>query len=124
MTESICVRNHCGRCCGGEYGSCGGVALLSDGEVEILLDLMQYSFLPVASDDHDKPVYRESTARSEADYAAILLDMQKRGLIRIDYDIPLSNYKYQFYSDCRHHGSMVLTSFGQDMTEQVWIHGR
>ena len=123
MTESICERNHCGRCCGGEYGSCGGVALLSDGEVEILLDLMQYSFLPVASDDHGKPVYRESTARSEADYAVILLDMQKRGLIRIDYDIPLSNYEYRLYSDCSHFGSIALTRHGQGVAAQIEIQG-
>ena len=122
--DITCTGRHCGQCCGSLCGSCGNRISLSDAEIEILLELAQYSLLPVAANDHDPPVYRESSSRSEADYAATLLDMQKKGLIRIDYDIPLSNYKYQFYSDCRHHGSMVLTSFGQDMTEQVWIHGR
>ena len=122
--DITCTGRHCGQCCGSLCGSYGNRIPLSDAEIEILLELAQYSFLPVASNDHDTPVFRESSSRSEADYAATLLDMQKKGLIRIDYDIPLSNYEYQLYSDCRHHGSMVLTSFGQDMTEQVWIHGR
>ena len=117
------IGRHCGQCCGSLCGSYGNRIPLSDAEIEILFDLSQYSFLPVASNDHDNPVYRESSSRTEADYAAALLDMQKKGLIKIDYDIPLSNYEYQLYSDCRHHGSMVLTMHGQNVAEQVEIQG-
>lgn len=123
MTESICERNHCGRCCGSMCESYSCTVPLSDGETEMLMELAQFSFLPVASDDHGKPVYRESTARSEADYAVILLDMQKRGLIRIDYDIPLSNYEYRLYSDCSHFGSIALTRHGQGVAAQIEIQG-
>jgi hypothetical protein len=123
--DITCTGRHCGQCCGSFCDSYDNKKFpLSDGEIEILLDLAQYSFLPVASNDHDIPVYRESSSRSEAEYAASLLDMQEKGLIRIDYDTPLLNYEYHLYPDCRHHGSMVLTSFGQDVAEQVWIQGQ
>ena len=121
--DITCTGRHCGQCCDSLCGSYGNRIPLSDAEIEILLELAQYSFLPVASNDHDTPVFRESSSRSEADYAAALLDMQKKGLIRMDYDIPFSNYDYRLYSDCSHFGSIALTRHGQGVADQVEIQG-
>ena len=96
---------------------------LPDGEIEMLLDLAQYSFLPVGSNDCGTPVYRECSDRSETDYTAIILGLQKNGLIRMDYDIPFSNYDYRLYSDCSHFGSIALTRHGQGVADQVEIQG-
>ena len=119
MTDNLCTGNHCGRCCGGICSGCGGSVLLSDGELEMLREFAQYPFLPVASDENGDPIYRESNTRSETDYASILSAMQKKGLIQINYDIPLPNYAYRLYHDCKHHGSMALTSLGQCVIDQI-----
>ena len=120
MSEKYCKGNQCGECCGGVCFESDGSISLSDGELEILMEFAQFSFLPVASDDrNDYPVYRESNIRSEYEYALILSGLQKKGMIHIDYNIPLLNYEYRCYSDCKNHGSMALTLLGQKVIDLI-----
>ena len=75
MADSHCAGNHCGRCCGGMCSGCSSSVLLSKDELEILEEFAQYSFLPVASDEDNNPVYRENNTKSETDYALVLSTM-------------------------------------------------
>ena len=81
--------------------------------------LINIPFLPVASDEGNNPVYRENNTKSETDYALVLSTMQKKGLIQINYDIPLLNYKYRNYHDCECLGSMALTTLGRYVIDQI-----
>ena len=119
MADSHCAGNHCGRCCGGMCSGCSSSVLLSKDELEILEEFAQYSFLPVASDEDNNPVYRENNTKSETDYALVLSTMQKKGLIQINYDIPLLNYKYRNYHDCECFWSMALTTLGRYVIDQI-----
>lgn len=107
---------HCGSC-----GGCGGELLLTERELALLRRFGETPFLPVAAAfDRKKPVYRED---GEQAYAASILGLAGKGLIRLDYDIPLENFRYEAYQDCPLHGSMALTGLGQDILEQVEILG-
>ena len=46
-----------------------------------------------------------------------------KGLLRLDYDIPLENFDYAAYRNYPLHGSMALTGHGQDILEQIEIQG-
>lgn len=119
MAENHCAGDHCGRCCRGICSGCGSSVSLSDGELEMLLEFAQFSFLPIASGENNNPIYREDNTRSEADYALILLGLERKRLIQINYDIPLLNYEYRNYRDCKGLGSMALTALGQYVIDQI-----
>ena len=46
-----------------------------------------------------------------------------KGLISLDYDIPLKNYDYAEYSAYPVHGSMALTARGQAALDAYEIQG-
>lgn len=111
----------CGDC--GNCGGCGSL-MLTEAELALLRRFGVTPFLPAAAAyDRKAPVYREDRDRPEAEYSAAILGLTAKGLIRLDYDIPLGNFDYAAYKACPLHGSMALTAWGQEVLEQIEIQG-
>ena len=106
----------CGNCCG-NCGGCGEM-LLAESEIAVLKTLCQIPFLPVARRADDMtPMYLEEDSYSPAEYSLTLQCLEKRGLISIDYDLPLKGWDYSAYKGFPVHGSFALTAKGQDVCE-------
>ena len=117
---------HCGGSCGGCSGcsGCGGAMELTRGEIDMLLKLGQIPFLPVARRMGDEnPVYLEDAERSVEEYGLILLCLEKRGLISLDYDKPLKSFDDAAYADYPIRGSFALTARGQQVVELLEMQG-
>ena len=113
----------CGSCCG-NCGGCGGAMELTAGEVRMLLKLGQIPFLPVARKmSDDIPVYLEDADETPEDYSLILQCLEKRGLISIDYDLPLSGFDDAAYAAYPIRGSFALTQRGQQVLEILEYQG-
>lgn len=111
----------CGNCCG-SCGSCGEM-VLSPGEVEMLRKLGQIPFLPaLRRRDDPTPYYWEDDDCSAEEYSLILQCLEKRGLISLDFDKPLSG-PYRNAEPCHLRGSFALTARGQQVLELIEIHG-
>lgn len=110
--------------CGGCGHDCGGPLLLGPVEVALLRRLGQTPFLPAAAAyDMKVPVYLEDLEWTSAEYSAAILGLCGKGLVRLDYDIPLKGFDYAAYQAYPLHGSMALTGRGQDVLEQIEIQG-
>ena len=113
----------CGSCCG-SCGSCGGAMELTAGEVKMLLRLGQIPFLPVARKmSDDIPVFLEDTEETADNYSLILQCLEKRGLISIDYDMPLAGFDPSAYAAYPIRGSFALTARGQQVVELLEYQG-
>ena len=113
----------CGSCCG-SCGSCGGAMELTAGEVKMLLRLGQIPFLPVARKmSDDIPVFLEDTEETAENYSLILQCLEKRGLISIDYDMPLAGFDASAYAAYPIRGSFALTARGQQVVELLEYQG-
>lgn len=111
----------CGNCCG---GSRGRELVLTPGEIAMLLRLAEIPFLPVARRrDAEEPVYLEERERTAAEYGEILSWLHLKGLISLDYDMPLSNFDYAAYAAYPVRGSMALTAAGQAAVELLETQG-
>ena len=116
--ENCGSRGNCGNC-----GN-GGALLLTPAELALLRRFGELPFLPAASAyDMKTPVYLEDQAWSGEEYSAAILGLAGKGLIRLDYDIPLERFDYGAYRAYPLHGSMALTGRGQDVLEQIEIQG-
>lgn len=117
---------HCkGSCtgCGGCSG-CNGAMELSSGEIEMLLTLSQIPFLPVSRAlGDDTPIYLEDDRLTPAEYSLILQCLEKRGLISIDYDMPLKGLCCPTYEGRQILGSFALTNKGQQVVELMEFSG-
>ena len=107
--------------CSGNCAHCGGCAgelVLSQPEVDLLNDLAENAFLPVARKAGDNaPIYREKEAETQEQYSLILICLEKKGLISIDFDQPLQGADMSAYRDCPIHGSIALTARGQEVLD-------
>ncbi len=114
---------HCGGCCS-PHGGCGETLALTAEELAMLRRFAQIPFLPMAGKSPEEaPVFLEDgEALAEADGTA-LLGLAGKGLIRLDWDIPLSNFGYEAYKDYPFHGSMALTARGLAAVELLEIQG-
>ena len=113
----------CGSCCGNCCG-CGGAMELTAGEVRMLLKLAQIPFLPVARKmSDDIPVYLEDADETPEDYSLILQCLEKRGLISIDYHLPLAGFDDTAYAAYPIRGSFALTQRGQQVLEILEYQG-
>ena len=112
----------CEKCCG-NCGLCGEL-VLAEGEISLLQKLGQIPFLPVArrADAFD-PVYLEDDVFSAAEYTNILLCLEKRGLISIDFDQPLKGAYSEAYAPYPIRGSFALTEKGQTVLDILEIQG-
>ena len=103
--------------CSGNCGGCGKVLELSQGEIDLLRALGQYSFLPVARKADDMtPIYREESDYTEAEYSLFIQLLEKKNLIYLDYT-PLKGAKMGRYPEYPVHGSMALTQRGQQVLD-------
>lgn len=117
MKEKQCgnCERHCDSC-----GACRPQITITPAEYDILMQFAITPFLPVAASWNLKtPIYLEDTAYTSEEYSAALTALHVKGLIRIDYDIPLCHFHYEAYRAYPMHGSMALTSRGQDVIEQL-----
>ena len=113
----------CGSCCG-NCGGCGGAMELAPSEIRMLLKLGQIPFLPVARKmSDDIPVYLEDHDETVEDYSLILQCLEKRGLISIDYDMPLAGFDATAYAAYPIRGSFALTQKGQQVVEILEYQG-
>lgn len=109
----------CGNCCG-SCGSCGDL-ILSEREIQFLQLLAQIPFLPTARKrDSMVPVYPEDPSQ-EATLA--LQCLEKRGLIQLDYDLPLKGFDYSAVPAFPVQGSFTLTARGQQVIDSMEIQG-
>lgn len=100
--------------CNGACGKCRGELVLTPKEAEILLLLAQAPFLPIARrPDWDLPAFREV----EGDGGAALVLLERKGLVRLDEDIPILNCDYAAYPECSIRGSVALTARGQQAVD-------
>ena len=109
---------NCGGCksCGG----CGSL-LLTREEIQMLEKFAQIPFLPVARRADDTvPVYLEEAG---GDPALVLACLEKKGLIDIDYHMPLTGFDYSAYARWPLHGSMALTDRGQEVLDTLQWQG-
>ena len=113
--------------CNGNCASCGGCArelVLTAWEVEMLRKLGQIPFLPVARKmSDDIPVFLEDTEETAENYSLILQCLEKRGLISIDYDMPLAGFDASAYAAYPIRGSFALTARGQQVVELLEYQG-
>ena len=107
--------------CSGNCGNCGGCAgelVLSQPEIDFLNDLAENAFLPVARSAGDNtPVYLEDDKNTKEQYSLILICLEKKGLISIDFDRPLSGADMSAYGGYPIHGSIALTARGQEVLD-------
>ena len=91
--------------------------------MELLKELGQYSFLPVARKADDMtPVYREEGAYTPEAYSVIIQLLEKKGLILLDYT-PLRGADMTRYTGYPVHGSMGLTQRGQEVLGLLELQG-
>ena len=113
--------------CSGNCGSCSGCAkelVITVWEIEMLQKLGQIPFLPVARRaDSMEPMYFEDSDYPAEEYSLILLCLEKRGLISIDYDLPLKGDYGSAYAGYPVRGSFALTAKGQEVTELLELLG-
>ena len=111
--------------CSGNCSACSGCArelVLTEKEINFLNLLAQYAFLPVARSMGELiPVYLEDGDREEM--SIILQMLEKKGLISLDYDKPLSGFDMSAYAAWPIHGSMALTERGQKVLELMEYQG-
>ncbi len=116
--DSCCNKN-CGGCSG-----CNGCLELTAEEISMLQTLAQFPFLPVARRaDSETPIYLEDTAYPQEHYSLILQLLEKKSLISIDYDHPLTGADMSAYKGYPVHGSMALTARGQLVIDKLNIEG-
>lgn len=108
----------CGGCCG-SCGGCDKAMVLAQEEIDLLLQLAQIPFLPVARRaDSDEPKCFEYGADT-----LVLQCLEKCGLISIDYDMPLKGGYSSDYDPYPVRGSFALTAKGQQVLEILEIQG-
>ena len=110
--------------CNGNCTSCGGCGReleLTREELGFLQALGEVAFLPVARNiDDPAPVFPENATER----ASLLLQcLEKKGLISLDYDLPLKGYSHPDYDRFPIRGSMALTQRGQRVLELVEYQG-
>lgn len=113
--------------CGGNCpscGGCGGALFLTLGEIAMLRRLGQIPFLPIARRiDTVDPVYLEDTDKSVTEYGLILMCLEKKGLISLDFDRPLAGFDDSAYAAYPIRGSMALTARGQSVLDLLELQG-
>lgn len=108
---------HCNGNCG-QCGGCAGELVLSQPEIDMLYDLAQNAFLPVARSAGDNtPIYLEKKDQTREQYSLILICLEKKGLISIDFDKPLQGADMTAYQAYPIYGSFALTARGQEVVD-------
>ena len=112
----------CGNC--SDCGKCDNALTLTEAELYLLQKLSQIPFLPVARKaDSVDPIYLEEENFTVAQYSLILLSMEKKGLITLDYDLPIQGFQNEKYAPYPIVGSFALTARGQQVLELLDYQG-
>ncbi len=117
--------NSCTGCKGscGDCGGCGSSLTLTQGEMDMLRTLGQYSFLPYGRKADDMtPIYREENDYTEEEYSLILQLLETKQLILLE-STPLVGADMSAYKDLPVHGSIGLTQRGQAVLELLDLQG-
>ncbi len=112
----------CKNCSGscGDCSRCGAQLMLGPDEVSVLEQFAQTPFLPVARKRDDMtPVYREDDRFPQETYSILLMLLERKGLISIDYDAPLRGADMSAYEGYPVLGSMALTARGQEVLDTL-----
>ena len=113
--------------CSGNCSACSGCArelVLTRQEIGFLHTLGQIPFLPVARKMGDlTPVYLEEGIEKQEEYALLLQCLEKKGLISLDYDMPIRGVNMDLYGAYPIRGSMALTQRGQQVLELLEYQG-
>ena len=113
------MQQTCGNC-GGSCGGCAGVLELTEEELLLLGRFAQIPVWPVARRaDTETPVCLEEDAMRPELLSALAV----KGLIQLDFDLPLTGFDYSAYDACPHKGSMALTAAGQRVIELLDVQG-
>ena len=116
-----CTHN-CSSC--GHCRNCGHCLTLNEAELYILQKLGQIPFLPVARRaDSADPVYLEDRNYPVEEYSLVLQSLEKKGLITLDYDIPIKGFRSPDYSCYPIVGSFALSARGQHVLELLDLQG-
>ncbi len=90
----------------------------------MLTRFAEVPFLPVARrKDSRSPIFLEDADKTAEEYGVILYSLNRKGLISLDYNVPLSNFDYSSYTAYPIHGSMALTARGQAAVDLIEIQG-
>ena len=112
--------------CSGNCASCGGCARelsLTQPELDVLVQLGQIPFLPVARTMGDlTPVCLELPGDRELN-SLVLQCLEKKGLISLDFALPLKGFDDAAYASWPIRGSLALTARGQQVLELVEYQG-
>lgn len=109
--------------CGGSCGKCRSLEL-TQAEMDFLRKLGEIPFLPVARRaDSEKPVYLEEGEELQEHYALVLTHLERKGLVSLDYDIPMAGGYSQAYDSFPLRGSMALTNRGQQVLDTLEYSG-
>lgn len=113
---------NCGGCSG--CAGCSRALELTQAEMDFLRKLAQIPFLPVArKQDGEEPVYLEEGEPLREHYARVLTHLERKGLVSLDYDIPMAGGYRQGYDIYPVRGSMALTRRGQEVLDALEYNG-
>lgn len=114
----------CGSCANSGCGGHGRELVLTGQEIALLERLGEVAFLPVARRwDSEDPVYLEDHNCTQEEYSRVLRLLELKGLISLDYHLPLQNFDYSAYAGYGAQGSMALTAEGQQALELLAVQG-
>ena len=112
----------CGNCA--SCGGCGASLVLTQAELRLLESLSQIPFQPIARRaDEYSPIYLEDSFLPASTWAQVLLTMEKKGLITLDFDRAISGFDYGAYEGYPLRGSMALTARGQNVLDMLRFQG-
>ena len=119
--------SYCESSCGGCQKSCTGCSpalYLTEEELTLLRLFGEVSFLPVARrPDGETPVCLEEGAGEQETVSQVIVALERKGLIDLDYNLPLQNFDYSAYAAWSRRGSMALTARGQEVLDVLDIQG-
>lgn len=117
--------------CGGDCGGCtqssdcqyhGGL-MMTVPELDFLKQMAVLPFLPVARKLGEETPFYYDPQEPDRDFGNLLLCLEKKGLITLDYDKPIAGIADPHYADYPLFGSMALTLRGQRVLELLDIQG-
>lgn len=101
---------------------CGDLLLTRD-ELAVLDRLAETPFLPLARRADDEiPVCLELEGEPDR-VAAVLRNLESKGLVSLDYHLPLTGFDYSAYGPWPLRGSLALTAAGQDALDSLAVQG-
>ena len=115
-----CPYSECAAC--PEASGCG-ILFLTEDELAVLRRFAETPFLPLTRERNGGLPLCPSLEGDAERVAAVLRNLESKGLISLDDWLPLSNYDYSPWASHAIHGSMALTAAGQDALESLEVRG-